>query len=84
MKLNYKEGQVYAISASQSIASEGVAEAAPASGGGTELLVAGVEIGTAPVAEAAEGEIIDTMPGAYFLPSRKKASVPNKDGRGKS
>jgi hypothetical protein len=58
--------------ASQSIAEEGVAEAAPALGGGTEPLVAGVEIGTVPVAEAAKGEIIDTMPGAYFFAFSKK------------
>jgi hypothetical protein len=46
----------------------GVAKAAPASGGGTDPLVAGVkEIGVVPVAEAAEGEIIDTMPSAYFF-----------------
>jgi hypothetical protein len=84
MKLNYKGGQVYATSASRSVAEEAVAEAAPASGGGTEPLVAGVEIGTAPVAEATEGEIIDTMPGAYFFAFSKKASVLDEDGRGKS
>jgi hypothetical protein len=72
MKLNYKGGQVYATSASRSVAEEGVAEAAPASGGGTEPLVAGVKIGTAPVAEATEGEIIDTMPEAYFFAFSKK------------
>jgi hypothetical protein len=66
-------GQVYATSASRSVAEDGVAEAAPASGGGTEPLVAGVEeIGAALVAEAAEGEIIDTMPAAYFFAFSKK------------
>jgi hypothetical protein len=71
---NYKGGQVYATSASRSAAEVGVAEAAPASGGGTDPLVAGVEeIGVVPVAEAAEGEIIDTMPGAYFFAFSKKA-----------
>jgi hypothetical protein len=36
--------------------------------------VAGVEeIGVLPVTEAAEGEIIDTMPGAYFFAFSKKA-----------
>jgi hypothetical protein len=70
----YKGGQVYATSASRSAAEVGVAEAAPASGGGTDPLVAGVkEIGTVPVVEAAEGEIIDTMPGAYFFTFSKKA-----------
>jgi hypothetical protein len=72
MKLNYKGGQVYATSASRSVVEEGVAEALPTSGGGTEPPVAGVEIGTAPVAEAAEGEIIDTIPGAYFFAFSKK------------
>jgi hypothetical protein len=71
---NYKGGQVYATSASRSTAEAGVAEAAPASGGGTDPLVARVkEIGVALVAEAAEGEIIDTMPGAYFFAFSKKA-----------
>jgi hypothetical protein len=71
---NYKGDQVYATSASRSAAEVGVAEAAPASGGGTDPLVAGVEeIGVVPVAEAAEGEIIDTMPGAYFFAFSKKA-----------
>jgi hypothetical protein len=64
---NYKGGQVYATSDSRSIAEVGVAEAAPALGGGTDPLVAGVEeIGVVPVTEAAKGEIIDTMPRAYF------------------
>jgi hypothetical protein len=71
---NYKGGQVYATSASRSIAEVGVAEATPASGGGTDPLVAGVkEIGIVPVAEAAEGKIINTMPGAYFFAFLKKA-----------
>jgi hypothetical protein len=71
---NYKEGQVYATSASRSVAEVGVAEVAPASGGRTDPLVAGVEeIGVVPVVEAAEGEIIDTMPGAYFFAFSKKA-----------
>jgi hypothetical protein len=43
-------------------------------GGGTDPLVAGVEeTGVAEVAEAAEGEIIDTMPGAYLFAFSKKA-----------
>jgi hypothetical protein len=53
---------------------EGVAEVAPALGGGADTLVAGVkETGIAEVAEAAEGEIIDTMPGAYLFAFSKKA-----------
>jgi hypothetical protein len=71
---NYKEEQVYATSASRSVAEVGVAEAAPASSGGTDPLVAGVEeIGIVPIAEATEGEIIDTMPGTYFFTFSKKA-----------
>jgi hypothetical protein len=71
---NYKRGQVYATSASRSAAEAGVAEAAPASGGGTYPLVAGVEeIGVVPVVEAAEGEIINMMHGAYFFAFSKKA-----------
>jgi hypothetical protein len=43
-------------------------------GGGTDPLVAGVEeIGVVEVAEAAEGEISDTMPSAYFFAFSKKA-----------
>jgi hypothetical protein len=67
-------GQVYGTSASRSAAEVGVAEAAPASRGGTDPLVAGVEeIGAVPVVEATEGEIIDMMPGAYFFAFSKKA-----------
>jgi hypothetical protein len=43
-------------------------------GGGTDPLIIGVEeTGVAEVAEAAEGEIIDTMPGAYLFAFSKKA-----------
>jgi hypothetical protein len=71
---NYKGGQVYATSASQSAAEVCIAKAALASGGGTDPLVARVdEIGVVSVAEAAEGEIIDTMPGAYIFAFSKKA-----------
>jgi hypothetical protein len=69
-----KGGQVYATLASRSAAEVGVAEAAPASGGGIDPLVTGVEeIIIVSVTEAAEGEIIDTMPGAYFFAFLKKA-----------
>jgi hypothetical protein len=69
-----KGGQVYATLASRSVAEVGVAEAAPASRGGTDPLVARVEeIGVVVDAEATEGEIIDTMPGAYFFAFSKKA-----------
>jgi hypothetical protein len=82
IKLNItKGGQVYATSASRSAADVGVAKAAPALGGGTDPLVTGVEeIGVVPIAEAAEGEIIDTMPGAYFL-AFSKNSFSSEQGR---
>jgi hypothetical protein len=52
----------------------GVAAAPPASGGGTDPLVAKVEeIGIVPVMEAAEGEIFDMMPGTYVFAFSKKA-----------
>jgi hypothetical protein len=74
-------GQVYATLALRSAADVGVAEAALALGGGTDPLVAGVEeIGIVEVAEAAEGEISDTMPGAYFFAFSKKA-FSSKQGR---
>jgi hypothetical protein len=40
-------------------------EAVPAFGGGIDALVAGVEEAGVEVEEAAEGVMIDTMPGAY-------------------
>jgi hypothetical protein len=47
---------------------EGVVEVAPALGGGTDPLVTRVkETGIAEVTEATEGEIINTMPGAFCL-----------------
>jgi hypothetical protein len=50
-----------------------MAEVAPALGGGMDRLVAGVEeTGIAEVIEAAEGEIINTMPGAYLFAFSKK------------
>jgi hypothetical protein len=46
-------------------------------GGGTDPLVTGVkEIGVVPVTEAAEGEIIDTIPGAYLFAFSKKDFSP--------
>jgi hypothetical protein len=55
------------------VAEVGAEEVAQALGGGTDPLVTGVEeIGVAEVEEAAEGEIIDTMPGAYFFAFSKK------------
>jgi hypothetical protein len=54
------------------VAEVGVEEVAPALGGGIDALVAGVEEAGMEVEEAAEGVIIDTMPGAYFFAFSKK------------
>jgi hypothetical protein len=68
-----KGDYVYATSASCSMAEVGVAEVAPALGGGIDPLVTGVEeTSVAEVVETAEGEIMDTMPGAYFFIFSKK------------
>jgi hypothetical protein len=49
-------------------------EVAPAVEGGAGSAVAGVEeVGAGEAAEAAEGEIIDTMAGANFFTFSKKA-----------
>jgi hypothetical protein len=54
-------------------------------GGGIDPLVAGVkETDVAEVEEAAEGEIIDTMPGAYFFAFSKKPKALKEVDRGKS
>jgi hypothetical protein len=56
------------------MAEEGVAEAAPIVGGGTDSLVAGIEeAGAEEATEAAEGEIIATMAGTNFFAFSKKA-----------
>jgi hypothetical protein len=48
-------------------------EVAPVLRGGFDALVVGVkETGTEEVVEAAEGETMDTMPGAYFFAFSKK------------
>jgi hypothetical protein len=50
------------------MAEVGMEEVAPVLGGGIDPLVARVEeTGVVEVKEAAEGEIIDTMPGMYFF-----------------
>jgi hypothetical protein len=55
------------------MAEVGAEEVAPALGGGIDPLVARVEeTGVAEVEEAAEGEMIDTMPGTYFFTFSKK------------
>jgi hypothetical protein len=55
------------------MAEEGMAEAAPAVGGGVDSFIAGVkEAGVEEAAEAAEGEIIATMAGENFFAFSKK------------
>jgi hypothetical protein len=55
------------------MAEVGAIEVAPALGGGMDPLVARVkETGVVEVVEATEGEIMDTMPGAYFFAFSKK------------
>jgi hypothetical protein len=56
------------------VAEVGAEEVAPALGGGIDALVAGVEEAGAEVKEAAEGVIIDTMPGVDFFAFSKKPS----------
>jgi hypothetical protein len=56
------------------VAEEGTATSAPVVEGGTESAIAGVkEVGVKEAAEAAEGEIIDTMAGANFFAFSKNA-----------
>jgi hypothetical protein len=56
------------------MAEEGMAEAAPAVGGGTDSFIASVEeAGVEEATEVAEGEIIATMAGENFFAFSKKA-----------
>jgi hypothetical protein len=67
-------GRVYATSAFCSVAEEGMAKSAPAVEGGAESAIARVEeVGVKEAADAAEGEMIDTMAGANFFAFSKKA-----------
>jgi hypothetical protein len=55
------------------VAEVGAEEVAPVLGGGIDPLVTGVEEdGVVEVDKAVEGEIIDTIPGAYFFAFSKK------------
>jgi hypothetical protein len=54
------------------VADVGAEKVAPALGGGIDPLVAGVEGIGVEVEEAAEGVIMDMMPGAYFFAFSKK------------
>jgi hypothetical protein len=56
------------------MAVEGAEEVAPALGGGIDALAAGVKEAGVEVEEAADGVIIDTIPGAYFFAFSKKPS----------
>jgi hypothetical protein len=62
------------------MAEVGAEEAAPALGGGIDTLVARVEEAGMEVEEAAEGVIINMMPGAYFFTFSKKPNS-SKIGR---
>jgi hypothetical protein len=62
------------------VAEEGAGEVAPALGGGIGALVVEVEETVVEVEEAAEGVIIDMMPGAYFFAFSKK---PRSSERGR-
>jgi hypothetical protein len=63
------------------VAIVGVEEVAPVLGGGFNALIVGVEETSAEeVVEAAEGETIDTMPGAYFFTFSNK---PRSSERGR-
>jgi hypothetical protein len=56
------------------VAEEGMANSAPAVEGGAESAVTGVEeVGVKEAADAAKGEMIDTMAGASFFAFSKKA-----------
>jgi hypothetical protein len=66
------KSKVYTASAAGSAAEEGMGEVAPALGGGIDTLVIGVEETVVEVEEAAEGVIIDIIPGVYFLAFSKK------------
>jgi hypothetical protein len=56
------------------VAEEGMAKSAPAVEGGVESAIAGVEeVVVSEAAEAAEGEMIDTMAGTNFFAFSKKA-----------
>jgi hypothetical protein len=61
------------------MAEVGAEEVTPALGGGIDTLVAGVKEASVEVEEAAEGEMIDTMPGAYLFAFSKKPSSSERD-----
>jgi hypothetical protein len=55
------------------MAEEGMAKSAPAQGGTGSAIARVEEVGIKEAAEAAEGEIIDTMVGVNFFAFSKKA-----------
>jgi hypothetical protein len=73
-KKTTRKDQIYATSAAGSVAVEGAEEAAPVLGGCIDALAARVKEASVEVEEAADGVIIDTMPGAYFFAFSKKPS----------
>jgi hypothetical protein len=74
------KSKVYATSAAGPVAEEGIGKVVPVLGGGIDTLVVGVEETIVEVEEAAEGVIIDMMPGAYFFTFSKK---PRSSERGR-
>jgi hypothetical protein len=71
---NYRiKAKVYATSAPCSVVVGGTVASSAVAGGGAEAVANGIaEVGTKEAAEAAEGEIIDTMAGVNFVAFSKK------------
>jgi hypothetical protein len=69
-----QRSRIYATSAFCSVAEEGMENSTPAIEGGAESAIDGVKgVGAVEIAEAAEGEIIDTRAGSNFFAFSKKA-----------
>jgi hypothetical protein len=76
-----EKAKFYATSAAGSVVVEGAEESALALSGSIKALGTGVEELGIGVAKAAEGVIIDTMPGAYFFAFSKN---PGNSERGRA
>jgi hypothetical protein len=71
--LKLQQGRrIYATSAFRSMAEEGMVASSSAARGGAEAVTRVEEVGAKEAAEAAEGEIIDTMAGVNFFAFSKK------------
>jgi hypothetical protein len=79
-KENYKKRLILRHLSSRLRGGRSAEESAPALDGGIKALAAGVEELGVEVKEAADGVMIDTMPGAYFFAFSKKPSS-SKRGR---